>query len=339
MQGFIFPPALLPGGRWLLSVHGDGRLLATDLDAGALEPQPLIEAEQFIEGSNISDLPDAFEVWVDPKAAHLSCRIVLCKLGPTPELDGGTTRTRFHIYQVRLEGHGSGTRLVSEPYQVFEGPYPGRIMTLALDDRHFIHSRNCGEHDNFWGDHYAVIHIFSFPMSPASDMTPITMNMDDDLHTISDTYILPHKRFVILGQNSVRIYAIPITAQISGSRVAPLQTIKLMLMPTQMARAVRSPLYVGPHSTTIVYAAKKAIIALQIPHDATEALRMIDLGEHLFYYHFKQCVRLSRTVFVWRNGGPFFNLGIMDHDWSPSDDGSSNGHFAFCAATILDLVA
>ncbi|KAF9442607.1 hypothetical protein P691DRAFT_467271 [Macrolepiota fuliginosa MF-IS2] len=71
MQGLISPPILLPGGRWLLSMHEGDRLLVTDLDARVLEPKTLVEVEEFIKGSNISDLPDAFEVWVDPKAAHL----------------------------------------------------------------------------------------------------------------------------------------------------------------------------------------------------------------------------------------------------------------------------
>ncbi|KAF9442604.1 hypothetical protein P691DRAFT_779311 [Macrolepiota fuliginosa MF-IS2] len=314
MQGLISPPTLLPGGRWLLSIHEGGRLLATDLDARVLESKTLVEVGEFIEGSSISDFPGAFEVWVDPRAAYLSCRIALFKTGFLSELDGGTTRTRFHIYQMRLEGHGSDAQLVAEPYQVFEGLYPGKIMSAALDDCCVIQSRDCSEYDDFWEDHWPVVHITPCHIPAVLNTMPVTMKIDG-MRTITDTYILPNKRFAVSGRGFVRIYAIPTTAETSSNRVAPLQTIRLRLMPTQMVQAIRSPLLVGPHSTTIMYAAERAIVVLQVPHDSAEALRIIELGKHSFQFDFKQYVTFSRTVFVWRNGGPFLHLGITDHDW------------------------
>ncbi|KAF9442608.1 hypothetical protein P691DRAFT_810342, partial [Macrolepiota fuliginosa MF-IS2] len=336
MQGLISPPILLPGGRWLLSMHEGGRLHATDLDAGVLEPKMLIEVEEFIEGSNISDFPSTFEVWVDPRATSLSCRVALFKTGLFSESDGGTRHTRFHIYQMRLEGHGSDARLVAEPYQVFGGLYPGKIMSAALDDCYFIQSRDCGEYDDFWEDRWAVVHVFSFLIPTAPNITPITMKIDN-MRTITDTYILPHKRFALSGQGSVRIYAIPATAEASNSLAAPLQTIRLYLMPTQMIQAIRSPLLVGPHSTTIMYAAERAIMALQVPHDSAEALRIINLGKHSFQFDFKQYVTFSRTVFVWQDGSPFLHLGITEHDWFSIARGDRSRNMKLSYRTIKKI--
>lgn len=78
IHGSHIAGTLLPGGRWLLSLDTQGRLLATDLDAAQLESKTLVQIE---EGETAPDLPGTFTIWVDPNEAYLTVRVALFTLG------------------------------------------------------------------------------------------------------------------------------------------------------------------------------------------------------------------------------------------------------------------
>jgi len=67
----------MPGGRWLLSAHKDGKesvMTYIDLDSEALEPRVLLTVGK---GGGGYDPVDSFDFWIVPDAPTLMFRVVM----------------------------------------------------------------------------------------------------------------------------------------------------------------------------------------------------------------------------------------------------------------------
>lgn len=131
---------------------------------------------------------------------------------------------------------------------------------------------------------------------------------------IIDMFFLPGDRVAIAHRDSINVYAIPTSPEVSDSEWSPLRTISL---DWNLAEAEGSEPYIGETSTTIISYRHPDIVALIIPHDPNENHTIIPIVECSLYL--TRCGNMG--LFYAVNPEPN-HLELLRYLWDPlSDDG------------------
>ncbi|KAF9440784.1 hypothetical protein P691DRAFT_767253 [Macrolepiota fuliginosa MF-IS2] len=120
---------LLPGGRWMLSVHGNGSGCVTDLDQD--QPQPQVLFTTFHAGED--PLRDSC-TWIDRERPLSSFHVAVFDRAMTANKKG-----RICIFRISALKKDSGTTFVAKRLSVIrDGPCQAWRTSAALSEEYFI---------------------------------------------------------------------------------------------------------------------------------------------------------------------------------------------------------